>query len=721
MKSYYIAFWLLTLFSISFAWTINPTQWHSELRRGETNQTTFTIYGESDKNLSVYIAEVVGNLSNWLSFNKGYFFVPANSSENFTAFLNVPANANYGNYEGKVVLEVLDNLTNLTEQINISVSLRVLKWVWGTTSWVKKGETLTVYPVACSFKLTSVALDKVGFLHDSNQYFLDLGESQSFCDDRVYLEYLESVGDYAKFKIQTADYDSWVNLSKEEEVEEISGEGALEPLVTKWIFKITEGTTKKLYVTVRNTFPYACQLKDIVKLGDVIETDVGSKPLDIGEVTLTSLGSGEEFTYPVEIDARNVTPDEYMIKTQLIAICNGKREIAETNWQIRVLRVVKPEEKAPTFQINYPESVVVNEEFCINVTGLPYGSEVLLFEKPEMNRTKVEIGDNTYTWCGYFTRQGKYEIDLGVLYKGAVKTYKLQLSVGEAEVTKHLLLIINPSTPKPLDTVTVEVKDAQTQAEVSAVVGVKVYENGELVQEFQYTAPFVVEANKKYVITATKSGYQQAEISFLVKPATARLIVEPTEPKVGKQLTIKYIDASGNLISKGSITVNGVSTGSPSYTTICEDKTYNITASAPGYETKTLTVRPSRPYIPPELISQPSEAELVVSKQLLFEFDKNTTWEIVLNGEVVASGSGLVANFTPSTAGNYTLRYDNTTLEFQVRRGGISIPPEYQIYILLALIAIVVYIKFFRKPKPPPSTLTGGPAKLVKGKVVRRR
>jgi len=69
--------------------------------RGSSSTRTFNITSNKDADV-LMIAK--GNASNFITFSENNFFLPKDEIKRLSAYLNVPADAGFGNYSGRLII-----------------------------------------------------------------------------------------------------------------------------------------------------------------------------------------------------------------------------------------------------------------------------------------------------------------------------------------------------------------------------------------------------------------------------------------------------------------------------------------------------------------------------------------------------------------------------------------------------------------------------------------
>ena len=684
---------LLFLYVISgyaFAWTYYPTEAHYNTTPGTSHELYLLFENRDNETINITITKE-GYISSWITVTEPFITlnpgsISAPTQRLIQILIDVPSTAE-GVYSGDLKLD--DG--NSTKYVNISID--VSKWVFSKEIIVDANTKVSLTNPNFVFEVHNIGAT-VELYVSGTKY--DLGPNNAYESSNVKVTVIDRWDNQAKLKIQTTDQGT--SISTEALQQQQVTEGSLEPLVSKWSFKVQEGTTKKMYVSVMNNHPYACDLKDLVMIGDVIETTSGRKPLDFGEVSLGKLDAGAEFVYPVEVNTNDVDLGTYTIRTQLIALCNGQREVAETVWELTVVSNVKPVAKTQSLQIDYPSSVNVNEEFTITVSNIPAGWNVYLIEQPNMNKTSTRRTEDLFEWKGKITQKGTYTIPLWIFKSdGSVEIKNLQISVAQPQQTNNnqqnqneLEIEIVPYPPKAKDTITITVRDKATLDTLDATINIKEYSGDQLVNSYMYAGPFQVDAGKKYCVEAAAQGYLSKELCFNVNLMDAKLDI-PDSVKVGDSVTIRYVDLDGRPIPNAKITINDEVFNSAEVTFTAKKQTYNIEASADGYKTVTATIEP-------ELSISILESTIAtVGKESIIKLDNSANWEVRYNDTVVANGSGDEIRFTAENPGVYDIYVEGTYLDsVTVESGKLNVSTT-QIVILIGVVAVLI-LSYKNKP-----------------------
>ena len=472
-----------------------------------------------------------------------------------------------------------------------------------------------------------------------------------------------------------------------------------EKLVTSPIgrkFSMQQNQEKKLYVTITNRYKKNVDIQRIYVDGDVTWTDDGWKPVDV-EADYQTIGPGDELSYTVLFNTYDVEVGTYLVKTIVEGKVEGQTVSAETRWELTIKPSTTVAPDASSYSdLEYPESVDVNEEFEIVVGNLPAGADVLFFEIPEMDGTTKQVDSSTYVWRGKITEAGDYKINIWIWNKGAVTTKTAEISVGGESGSisaKTLTLDFFPNPPIANQLVTIILKDSQTNAPVDGNIEVSVIQPpDQVINKFRYLAPFSPELNKKYCISAGASGYEKVETCFEIGLKETNLIIEPNPPTVGQTMTIRYIDAVNNiLVPNANIIVNGHQIAGATYSFTAEDKSYYIEAVSDGYEKKEITITPKRntsEFEIPQLLSAPEK--VLIGQENNWTFNRAVDFIIKEDGKEVAKGNSKLISFEPDKIAEYEmwingLRYLNFNSE----------APSHNSLLLPIVIIITVLIAIF--------------------------
>jgi len=698
---------LVFLINSAYAWQMSPSSVELSALPGETKSFDIVFSNTDNSSIPITISKG-GYIAGWMTVTPYEFVLNPGDQANPTqrivsVTINIPSTAE-GDYNGQLIIDDNSSLKYF------NITLHVSKWVFSKNITVDAFTKVVITNPNFQFEIHNIG-ESVELYVGTTKY--DLYPDQHYETSDVKVTVLDRWDEQAKLMIQTTSTDSEITTEKLEE-EQQQLEGGLEPLVTKWSFKVQEGTTKKMYVSVLNNYPYECELKDLIMIGDVIETSEGRKPLDFGEVSLGKLAAGEEFVYPVEVNTHDVELGTYTIRTQLIAICNGKREVAETVWEITVVSSVKPEAKSQELSISYPKSVKVGDEFKISVTNIPAGWNVYLIEQAGMNKTSVTRTEDKFEWVGKFDKEGTYTIPLWIFKDdGSVQIKNLQISVSKTSASSNqqknskLLIDIVPSPPKPNDEITVTVKDAKTLQPVEATIQVDVYEGDRKVNTFTYAGKFEVEADKRYCIIASAEGYDQEKVCFDVKPAIARLIL-PSTVYVGDEITIKYVDENNEPIEGAIIKINGEEYHDAVVNITVENEEYTIEAYAQGYEKKTASFKPKV-----KIEELNSTMPKYTGEALNITFNTDVSWKIMYGDEEVASGTGRVVSYVPQKAGIYDVYVNGqyyTSFAVEQKKYNMKM-----VALIVVIIGALAY--YMKKPRTPKGRRAGYITHVPKGSV----
>jgi hypothetical protein len=145
---------------------------------------------------------------------------------------------------------------------------------------------------------------------------------------------------------------------------------------------------------------------------------------------------------------------------------------------------------------------------------------------------------------------------------------------------------ILPLEPIPDSLVSVTLKDSSGKI-IDGTATVTVYKDDTKVDEFKYTLPFKVEADKKYCIKGEAPYYNSAEKCFNVYYKTLYIKVTPSNPTPNDTIMIQLVDEKGNLAPSGSIKINNDVYPGSEISLSLEKGNYTIIGEAQGFSKAT--------------------------------------------------------------------------------------------------------------------------------------
>jgi len=657
----------LVLFtSFAFAWTFSPTSISYSTIPGSSKNYYIIFTNDQNNSYNITITKE-GYIAPWLSLSSSLFSLNPGTETSptqrvITLTINVPANVE-GNYNG--YLKISDGTIEKDLPINISVS----KWVFKKEITVQANSKVVLTNPDFTFDVGEIG-EYVNIYVAGTKY--SLGPGQSYTSDNVKITVIDRWSDEAKLEIETTDPTTQVNVEQSQSSSNglVSSLGqGLVPLISKWSFKVQQGTEKQMSVSVMNNENVPCSLKDIVVSGDVIETNEGRKPLDIGDVSLGILGPGKEFTYPVVINTKGVDLGTYIIKTELIAICGNQRQVADTVWQITVVPGVHPENNLP-LQISCPKNATPGKPFEIDVNNIPAGWKAYIIQQDFMNQTSYNAQPDSIQWEGVIKKPGVYTIPIWIFKPdGSVTIHNCKIQVGKVQQKSNkqsnnnnnnnlpqLAVDIIPSQPRPNETVTLSPHDPKTYMPVSANITIKVYKGNILIGMITKTK-FTVQNGYKYCIHAYAKGYKPFDKCFTVTLAPSKLVISPSKVHYGDSVTVDYLDSTGRPIPDADIKINGKDFHSSEVNFVANEKEYDIYASAPGYQPQKATIKPT---VKLEIVGMNIS---YANQKSEIKLNANASWTVkAKNGTVIAKGSSDLISFA-APPGTYDIYVNGKLLK----------------------------------------------------------
>jgi len=323
----------------------------------------------------------------------------------------------------------------------------------------------------------------------------------------------------------------------------------------------------------------------------------------------------------------------------------------------------------------------------------------------------LQSGSDTSITIGFNTKDIKpddYLTKIIVTYYQAGERHTLEInleisvlaSFESEEVTLNdMKILMNPAEPKPNDYVAFMLKDIATNQNINGEIWVYVFTDSTLKTSFKYMNPFEMETGHRYLINATASGYNPAEISFSMGLEPSKIKIYPDSPQAGDQVQFSYIDSSSNIIENAKIIINGDEHENPFETEI-DEGSYVIKAEKEGYEAAQTSLIVRKPL---NIISLPESG--IVGEKISIEFGEAEEYKILKDNDIKFAGVNKNITFVAKSAGNYTVfaRGKNIGV-IEVHEGWSFGLPQINlnwviIIIIILIVAFIIYSVFKGKKR----------------------
>jgi hypothetical protein len=185
---------------------------------------------------------------------------------------------------------------------------------------------------------------------------------------------------------------------------------------------------------------------------------------------------------------------------------------------------------------------------------------------------------------------GTYPVSLSLIaYKGSEKIVKKVdfeiLITPQLQLIKEGTIVIEylPLKPIPSSLVSVTLKDESGKI-IDGSAKVTVFDlKGNQLSSFDYSAPFKVEADKKYCVKAEAPYRKSSEKCFEVVYKTLYIKLTPEKPAPNETVMIQLLDEDGNLATSGTIKINNDIYPGSQISLAFEEGNYTIVGEAQGF------------------------------------------------------------------------------------------------------------------------------------------
>lgn len=210
-------------------------------------------------------------------------------------------------------------------------------------------------------------------------------------------------------------------------------------------------------------------------------------------------------------------------------------------------------------------------------------------------------------------------------------------------------------------------------------------------------------SSNKYCLNATKEGYKSVSDCFVAEDLSSTIEMSPSEPEINDSVMVKLTDPDGNIITQGSLIIDGEHVPAPQATRSFGSGNYKIVGYADGYTnaTKTFTLE-----LPLEYNIQGGEN---LGDNLSLGFNQKASWRVYHTSpqgtrSVYDEGRSQTVSVTLDDPGNYTVYAQNKELqEFSFAEKSLlpSVPvfgfvSDNWFWVLVIFGGLVLF--YFRKP-----------------------
>lgn len=436
--------------------------------------------------------------------------------------------------------------------------------------------------------------------------------------------------------------------------------------------------------------------------GVALQTD--ERPIQLGELSIGTIQPGNSVVVPIELDAKDISTGQYSDTLQLLLYDNLGNRITIPTVSISVL-VTAGIQPITNFSLTELPScsldsldLNLNNTYKLTCTRNNPNIEIRpVIDSFYLKGVKVEETSTQYIYYFKGHKIGNTEMKVEFLYKNAVigDIYSQEMRItpsGNSPIPGTILdfAFYQGSQGKGINDLgpgetRILVLDNGTR---NIVNNHNLYLNGE-----STNSTISLASNTEYELRASSPGYLDRVMTIRAKSVPIVITVSPLK-------SFYYVGEKINITDSVNSTylMNNIIITSPYTFTKAGNKT--LKASKEGYvsSSKNITVL--------ERVSlgvcSPETQDWRVGKKTKCELSKNSSWEILLEGNVIASGESIEIEFEAEEEGYLEIKSQGISIygktvekKSMLKRGYNHFKENWILWILSIAIAGTLFYYFF--------------------------